>query len=693
MTQRYGGTRSRPPLPRASLDDTSRARDASSSSVSSAMSSSRCVVVPLARDSRAWTPRRGATTTARARSPKSMRVGELRDALRECGEWDAKTLGKSKKKELVEMYEALERRRALGEVMRGVAEEDEAAAAAEGASAAARDDARDEREDRAGEHQRTIFNSRVTPSVSGGSEEIEKDLKSNFSGAELTFLGTSSGAPSFTRNVSSVALRLDNEVWLFDCGEATQHQLMRSKLKYAKITRIFITHMHGDHIFGLPGLICAISGARTAHSRSYGGTAVPLHIIGPPGIRQYVYSAITWSRSVLGMPLIVTELRQPAPRVAASASPAAHTSVDPRGKIFMGEYWPDALDCEPVPNFKDIEGWSRLGEDVQPPVWTAYNDGSWCVRATVLRHPVPCFGYIIDECDASGRLDADKCAEMGLPPGREYAALKAGQSVTTKDGVVINPEDVIGERRPGRRLVHLGDTCNSSAVAPLARGADSLVHESTFNSKKVNEALFKGHSTATMAGTFAAKVKARALILTHFSNRYGGGANTRDSNTADLGAGEDEDDECEDMAPPSVDDVDALEIGDRMNVETLVEEAKEAKGDSRVVAASDFFVFNVGRRESFDEFDLAKGDRSALFAGDAKTVPPTFIVDDQDNRSHASNDDRKPSFRRTPSSSGHSTSPSRRSSTVGPSGRRPGAFRRAPPRAGGGAGGTADASR
>ena len=92
------------------------------------------------------------------------------------------------------MYEALERRRALGEVMRGVARRREAAAArAEAASAAARDDARDEREDRAGEHQRTIFNSRVTPSVSGGSEEVEKNLKSNFSGAELTFLGTSSG--------------------------------------------------------------------------------------------------------------------------------------------------------------------------------------------------------------------------------------------------------------------------------------------------------------------------------------------------------------------------------------------------------------------------------------------------------------------------------------------------------------------
>jgi len=664
-----------------------------SSSPSRAMMPARRVVVASARDGRRWTARRAVTTTTRAQTPQSMRVGELRDALRECGEWDDATLAKSRKRELVEMFQALERRRALGDLLRGVGEEEEE----EGSSASASDEdgseAREAREERGGEYQRTIFNSRVTPSVSGGSEEIERDLKSNFSGAELTFLGTSSGAPSFTRNVSSVALRLDNEVWLFDCGEATQHQLMRSKLKYAKITRVFITHMHGDHIFGLPGLICAISGARTAHSKSHGGTAVPLHIIGPPGIRQYVYSAITWSRSVLGMPLIVTELRQPSPRVAANAAPAAHTSVDPRGKIFMGEYWPDALDCEPVPNFKDIEAWSRLGEDVQAPVWTTYNDGTWCVRATVLRHPVPCFGYIIDECDASGRLDADKCAEMGLPPGREYAALKAGKSVTTKDGVVINPEDVIGERRPGRRLVHLGDTCDSSAVAPLARGADSLVHESTFNSKKVSEALFKGHSTATMAGKFAAKVKARALILTHFSNRYGGGANTRDSNTTDLGASEDEDDddECEDMAPPSVDDVDALEIGDRMNVETLVEEAKEAKGDSRVVAASDFFVFNVGRRELFDEFDLAKGDRSALFAGDAKTLPPTFVVD-QDNRAHTSNDDRKSNHRRSPSlssSNGHSTSTSRRSPAAGPAGRRPAAFRRAPPRGGG----DADASR
>ena len=67
-----------------------------------------------------------------------------------------------------------------------------------------------------------------------------------------------------------------------------------------------------------------------------------------------------------------------------------------------------------------------------------------------------------------------------------------------------------------------------------------------------------------------------------------------------------------------------------MNVERLVEEAKEAKGDSRVIAASDFFVFNVGRREEFDDFDFSKGDRSVLFASPRKTTPETFVVDQDD---------------------------------------------------------------
>ena len=130
--------------------------------------------------------------------------------------------------------------------------------------------------------QRTMFNSRPAERVSGGNE-ISDDSASNFSGMEIVFLGTSSGSPSFTRNVSSYALRLTDEIWLFDCGEATQHQLMRSSLKYTKITRIFITHMHGDHIFGLPGLICALSGSRAEQLRVHGKEPEPLYITGEEG--------------------------------------------------------------------------------------------------------------------------------------------------------------------------------------------------------------------------------------------------------------------------------------------------------------------------------------------------------------------------------------------------------------------------
>lgn len=85
-----------------------------------------------------------------------------------------------------------------------------------------------------------------------------------FSGMELEFLGTSSGQPTLWRNVSALGVRFPAENWLFDCGEGTQHRLMVSSLAYPRITRIFVTHTHGDHIFGLPGVIASISGARSA---------------------------------------------------------------------------------------------------------------------------------------------------------------------------------------------------------------------------------------------------------------------------------------------------------------------------------------------------------------------------------------------------------------------------------------------
>jgi ribonuclease Z len=105
---------------------------------------------------------------------------------------------------------------------------------------------------------------------------------------EITFLGTSSGVPTRSRNVSSIALRLPQraEVWLFDCGEGTQHQLLRSDLRISQISKIFITHLHGDHIFGLMGLLASIGLA---------GNSKGIDIYGPAGLREYLQACGKYS--------------------------------------------------------------------------------------------------------------------------------------------------------------------------------------------------------------------------------------------------------------------------------------------------------------------------------------------------------------------------------------------------------------
>jgi len=109
---------------------------------------------------------------------------------------------------------------------------------------------------------------------------------------QLTFLGTSSGVPTRARNVSGMALRLPEraEVWLFDCGEATQHQLQRTPLKMSQITRIFITHLHGDHLFGLMGLLATCGLA---------GQGQEIHLYAPDGLEEYVRTCARLSRTTL----------------------------------------------------------------------------------------------------------------------------------------------------------------------------------------------------------------------------------------------------------------------------------------------------------------------------------------------------------------------------------------------------------
>ncbi|TMW73407.1 ribonuclease Z [Alteribacter natronophilus] len=110
---------------------------------------------------------------------------------------------------------------------------------------------------------------------------------------KITFLGTGAGVPSKKRNVSSLVLHLENkqnDLWMFDCGESTQQQFLHTSLKPGKVKRIFISHLHGDHLYGLPGFLA---------TRSFQGAKRPLTIYGPAGTEQFVKSALEISGTYL----------------------------------------------------------------------------------------------------------------------------------------------------------------------------------------------------------------------------------------------------------------------------------------------------------------------------------------------------------------------------------------------------------
>ena len=281
---------------------------------------------------------------------------------------------------------------------------------------------------------------------------------------QVTFLGTSSGVPTRARNVSAVALRLPQraEMWLFDCGEGTQHQFLRSDLRLSQLRRIFITHMHGDHVFGLPGLLASLG---LASSSSQG-----IDLYGPDPLESFLQGALRTSSTRIGYSLNVHRSR-----------PAAE-----QGTVL-------------------------------------FEDSQLTVRCTPLIHRVPAYAYRVEQKPLAGRFDVEKAQGLGIPPGPIYAELKRGGTVTLEDGRVIDGHSLCGPVRPGVSVVYCTDTVFSEAAVALAQDADLLIHESTFSHEEAEMAFHKQHSTSTMAAQTAAEAKVGQLVLTHLSPRYAPG--------------------------------------------------------------------------------------------------------------------------------------------------------------------------
>jgi ribonuclease Z len=165
--------------------------------------------------------------------------------------------------------------------------------------------------------------------------------------------------------------------------------------------------------------------------------------------------------------------------------------------------------------------------------------GDFSIRCFKTNHDGSSHGFVIDEDEREGRFQMEKVRdEYGLEPGPKYGDLKSGNPVEAPDGTTIKPSNVIGDKRPGRKLVYTGDTRMSENTIENSRNADVLVHESTFSSEDSDKASQTSHSTASEAAQVANKADVETLVLTHISPRYGENRNKLREEAEEIFTGE-----------------------------------------------------------------------------------------------------------------------------------------------------------
>ena len=273
---------------------------------------------------------------------------------------------------------------------------------------------------------------------------------------KIVTLGTSSAVPTLYRGLSSTALIREGEVFLFDCGEGTQIQLMRSEVRRSKIHSIFIGHLHGDHLYGINGLMS------TMHLDN---RETPLRVFGPQGLLPFLHASFRTRNLNFSYPVTVKEF--------------------PRG--FEGR---------------------------------VLDEKEYYVDAVPLDHSIFCLGWRFQEKDRPGVFNLERAEELGIPRGPLFGKLQNGSPITLPDGRTIHPDDVLGPLRPGKSVAYCLDTQFSKRSIELAENCTALIHETTFGPDSMDLAQERKHSTMEDAARVASEAGTQRLVATHFSSRY-----------------------------------------------------------------------------------------------------------------------------------------------------------------------------
>lgn len=272
----------------------------------------------------------------------------------------------------------------------------------------------------------------------------------------LTILGCHSATPRSQANPSAQYLEINGEHFLIDCGEGTQMQLRKFKVKFSRISRVFISHLHGDHFYGLIGLLSTLSLLNRKNE---------LHVYGPKGIREIIQLQLKLSKSWVEYDLHFHEL-----------------SSKQSELIFEND---------------KIE-----------------------VRTLPLRHRIYTNGFLFREKPLPRKLDMKAVARHQDIDICDYQNLKDGRDFTTSNGQVIPNRELTLDPPPPLSYAYCSDTAYTEEILNHLAGVDLLYHESTFLEQHRDLAESTLHSTAREAALIAEKARAGQLILGHYSGRY-----------------------------------------------------------------------------------------------------------------------------------------------------------------------------